>query len=63
MIPLEMTESKQAPFGMSGREKLLKSMFFQPVFFNVVFSRKREKGKEIGGERASWSAAHGNVMA
>ena len=39
---------------MSGGEKLLKTMFFQPIFLNVVFSRKREKGKEIGGERASW---------
>ena len=28
---------------MSGGEKLLKSVFFQPVFLNVVFSRKREK--------------------
>ena len=39
---------------MSGGEKILKTMFFQPIFLNVVFSRKREKGKEIGGERASW---------
>ena len=39
---------------MSGGEKLLKSVFFQPVFLSVVFSRKREKEQEIGGERASW---------
>lgn len=42
--------SESGFLGRSGGENLLKGVFFQPVFLNIVSTREREQEKERGGE-------------